>query len=352
MTPSRLALCASLVVSLAACDQGGSSPAPLDAQSAPRDGGACEEPDVEGVSVLLFASGGSCLSGRVMVLYRCSPIAVPVLRLASAKGPVAFLGGPFAVPASTLPANVRFAGSGDGVEVLIADPLSPSPEPTSSSPGPTAGTARPTVQPQPLVYVRRSGVTERWLRLERRPALHDPPVAWLIGDSILDGGREDVEAAFEGWDLTLDAAVGRPSSSGVTIVDEAAQEGADAVLVELGTNDTSVTAFREDLIRMLDSLRGVPLVIWQTTRGPEEDELLPQLNATIREVVPGYANAAIADWEAFVPDDAVQSDGIHPDPGHEGLEAELVGPLFSEWLEAESGEGATSCGPAVVRAAS
>jgi hypothetical protein len=289
-----------------------------------------------------------------MVLYRCSPTAVPILRVSSARGPALFLGGPFAVPVATLPARVRFVGHARGTEVLIADPLvlgipaTPS-IPTSStvevSPGSTA-------EPEPLVYVRHDGVTERWPRLEGRRSLHDSPIVWLIGDSILDGGRDAVEAGLSDWSLTLDAEVGRPSSSGVALAEAAVEQDADAVVVELGTNDSSSATFRSRLIETLDILASVPLVIWQTARGPEGDPTILGVNAAIREVVPTYPNVAIADWEAFVPKEAVQTDGVHPDEGFEHLESELLVPLLSEWRDALSTEGATSCRRKVVRATS
>ncbi|MDP9118786.1 MAG: hypothetical protein M3M93_00715, partial [Actinomycetota bacterium] len=63
-------------------------------------------------------------------------------------------------------------------------------------------------------------------------------------------------------------------------------------------------------------------------------------------------NVAIADWEAFVPEEAVQEDGIHPDEGFEHLESELLVPMLAEWRDALSAEGATSCARKVVRATS
>ena len=48
----------------------------------------------------------------------------------------------------------------------------------------------------------------------------------------------------------------------------AAEQDADAVVMELGTNDSSAAAFRGYLVETLDTLTTVPLVIWQTAKGP------------------------------------------------------------------------------------
>jgi hypothetical protein len=312
--------------------------------------GPCDEPTTD-ASVVRFHLDGACLSGATMVLYRCSPADVPVLRVASGGGSVSFLGGPFAVPVATLPANVRFIGSGDGTEVLVSDPLAGTPSalsPSASGSGPVP--SPPAVEP--LVYVRHDSVTERWLRLERSRRVAQPPSAWLIGDSILDGGRDAVSESLAAWSLTIDAEVGRPSSQGVSLAADAAEQEADAVLVELGTNDSDAEEFRGHLVEALELLRGVPLVLWQTARGPEELTTIAQVNEAIREVVPRYSNTAVADWEAFVPVEELMDDGIHPRDGSEGLEAELLTPILETWRGAVSGEGATSCGKHVVRASS
>jgi hypothetical protein len=351
VTFARIAI--GLVVFLFSCNGSGSQAPPLDPPTAAPDqsGGACSQIDVDGATATRFESNGSCLSGDAMILFRCSPTAVPILRISSAKGPALFLGGPFAVPVSTLPANVRFAGDGQGTEILIADPFLPGYSATPSTSASPTVEASPgsSVEPEPLVYVRHDSVTERWPRLEGRRGLHDPPIVWMIGDSILDGGRDAVEAGLSDWSVTLDAEVGRPSDSGVALAEAAVDEDADAVVVELGTNDSSSSTFRSHLIETLDILASVPLVIWQTARGPEGDPTILEINAAIRDVVPTYPNVAIADWDSFVPAEAVQTDGIHPDEGFEHLESELLVPLLEEWRGALSTEGATSCRRKVVR---
>ena len=81
----------------------------------------------------------------------------------------------------------------------------------------------------------------------------------MIGDSILDGGRDAVEAGLADWSLTLDAEVGRSSSSGVALAQEAAEQDADAVVMELGTNDSSA----DGVPRLISSRRSTS---WRASR--------------------------------------------------------------------------------------
>lgn len=350
MRLAPLTLC--LLLLAPACDGTSPQAPPLDPPSVDPSpsGGGCSEIDVGGAVAKRFEVNGSCLAGDVMVLYQCSPTAVPVLRISSVDGPALFLGGPFAVPVSTVPAQVRFAGSArGGTEVLIADPMPPSQSPSTSGSASPSAEGSAVAKPEPLVYVREGDVTQRWLRLEGRRDQREPPILWIIGDSIMDGGRDDVEAALTDWSLTVDAEVGRSSSTGVALAQAAVEQDADAVVVELGTNDASSAVFRTHLVETLDILAGTAFVIWQTARGPEEDLSIPEVDAVIRDVVPNYPNVSIADWAAFVPEEAVQTDGVHPDEGFRQLEAELLTPMLTEWRDALSREGATSCGRAVVR---
>lgn len=339
-------------VLLVACESPGPPQAPpLVSPSSPEpDVGACEEPEVD-ASIVRFRHDGACLDGSTMILYRCPAQEVPVLRVASKHGAESFLGGPFAVPVTSLPANVRFVGNGKGTEVMVSDPLPGPPASPSPSASPSAPTPSPT-ELEPLVYVRQDGRTERWLRLERSRRVDDPPSVWLIGDSILDGGRDAVAASLADWTLTIDAVVGRPSAQGVPLAADAVEQGADVVLVELGTNDSTASAFRDHLVETLELLRGVPLVLWQTARAPEELTTIAQVNEAIREVVPRYPNAALVDWEAFAPVEELMEDGIHPRDGSEGLESELLTPILESWRGAISGDGATSCARRVIRATS
>lgn len=135
-------------------------------------------------------------------------------------------------------------------------------------------------------------------------------------------------------------------------MEEAVAGDADAVVVELGTNDFSPAPFRGYPIQSLDILASVPLVIWQTAEGAEGDESIRVVNGAIREIVPTYPNVAIADWEAFVPEEAFAGGRDPPLRGFERLESELLVPMLSAWRDTLIGRGATSCGRKVVRGTS
>ena len=54
-------------------------------------------------------------------------------------------------------------------------------------------------------------------------------------------------------------------------------------------------------------------------------------------------NAVVADWDSFVSDAELSSDGVHPVAGHEDLMATLIAPILTSWFEVADGGGASSC---------
>ncbi len=113
------------------------------------------------------------------------------------------------------------------------------------------------------------------------------------------------------------------------------------MVIELGTNDADPAAFRENGASMLETLKHIPLVVWQTAHGPLPN--IPGVNIHIHGLVSQYPNAVVADWDSFVSDAELSSDGVHPLAGHEDLMATLIAPILSRWLEVADGGGASSC---------
>jgi lysophospholipase L1-like esterase len=266
---------------------------------------------------MLFRDDG-CVPPEQLLGFRCSPDEPVVIEVGAGarRAPERFIGERWATPMDALPTDAFPLGDGGNLQVF-------------GVPG----------DPRTL-YVARDDTVERWLRLPRLGA-SDPPTAFVIGDSIADGAESSILEALPGWSIGFDTLIGRGTSSALTAAAAQAAVRPDVVVIELGTNDADPVAFRENGVVMLDALTHVPLVVWQTARGPLEN--IPGVNIHIRGLVSRYPNAVVADWDSFVSDDDLSSDGVHPAPGQEGLMAALIAPILIDWLELADGGGASSC---------
>jgi hypothetical protein len=265
---------------------------------------------------MLFRDDG-CVPPDRLLGYRCSPDEPVVIEIgAGTREAERFIGDRWATPMDALPTDAFPLGDGGDIQVF--------------------GVPR---DPKTL-YVARDDIVERWLRLPRLGA-SDPPTAFVIGDSIADGAESSILEALPGWSIGFDAVVGRGTNSALTAAAGQAAVRPDVVVVELGTNDADPVAFRENGATMLDTLRYVPLVVWQTTHGSLEN--IAGVNIHIHGLVSQYPNAVVADWDTFVSDDELSSDGVHPAAGHEDLMATLIAPILTRWLEVADGGGASSC---------
>ncbi len=265
---------------------------------------------------MLFRNDG-CVPPERLLGFRCAPDEPVVIEIgAGSREAERFIGERWATPMDALPTDAFPIGDGGDMQVF-------------GVPG----------DPKTL-YVARGDVVERWLRLPRLGA-SDPPTAFVIGDSIADGAESSILAALPDWSIGFDAIIGRSTNSALTEAATQASARPDVVVIELGTNDADPVAFRENGASMLETLKHIPLVVWQTTHGPLSN--IPGVNIHIRGLVSQYPNAVVADWDSFVSDDVLSSDGVHPAPGHEDLMANLIAPILSRWLEVADGGGASSC---------
>ncbi len=266
---------------------------------------------------MLFRYDG-CVSPERLLGFRCSPDEPVVIEIGAGtrRAPERFIGERWATPMDALPTDAFPLGDGGDMQVfgVFGDPKT--------------------------LYVARDDTVERWLRLPRLGA-SDLPTAFVIGDSIADGAESSILEALPGWSIGFDTFIGRGTSSALTAAAAQAAARPDVVVIELGTNDADPVTFRENGIVMLDALKHVPLVIWQTAHGPLEN--IPGVNIHIHGLVSQYPNAVVADWDAFVSDDELTSDGVHPAPGQESLMANLIAPILTEWLAVADGGGASSC---------
>lgn len=229
-----------------------------------------------------------------------------------------FLGGTYAVTLPALPLGARLVGEVERMTVFDI------PAERGS------------------LYVQRGNLVQRWLALPTHIS-SSAPTAIFIGDSITYGAEPFLASALAGWQLAFDAVIGRSSAGGIAPAAANAQTPPDVAVIELGTNDFYPATFRADASQILDSLQQVPLVVWQTVHSPLEGA--PEINKTIRELAATYPNATIADWNHFVPADAIGPDGIHPAPGREDEMAKLQAPILQGWYRAVTNSDPTACLP-------
>lgn len=250
---------------------------------------------------------------------RCAADGTPVVvqRLGRRRSLV-HLGGRFAVPVRALPLGAVEIGVSASERLHVADGQ---------------------------LYVEASGSVTRWLTLTPSPQIvQGPPDASMIGDSILDGARDALPVVLPRWRITLDAEIGRTSSGGLSSIAQAAAFAPEVVVVELGTNDEDPAVFRANAEAMLSALAPVPLVVWVVPHSPATQ--VPAISQELREAVALHPNAAVADWDAFAPEEAL-IDGVHLLPEQQGVFTEFLAPYLSEWLAVVRGRGPAGCLPAV-----
>jgi GDSL-like Lipase/Acylhydrolase family len=291
------------------------------AAPAPSPGVGCSEGPVLG-RISFTDPDGRCVPETVLEMVQCD-LDQPelIVRWAGTDHERRYLGGPYRVAVRDVPEGAEVIGNAASGHLVFAKPGEPN-----------------------WVWVQDPMGVSRWLALPQGvPWEGRAPSAFFIGDSITDGAQTYISAALPDWTTGFDAVIGRPSSGGVTPAETQGQTDPppDAVVVELGTNDQASDAFRQNAIAILDALRAVPVVVWQTAHGPMET--IPPIDAAIRDVVTRYPNTVVADWNTYVTDAMLTSDGVHPLSNHEGAMANLQAPILDTWRAAVEGRGATSC---------
>jgi hypothetical protein len=255
---------------------------------------------------------GECIPRDRLIGHRCDAVAPLIVFEPGGDAERRFLGGSFAVPVAALPEGAVTIGVGDGAQLV-------------------------TVRDDPRwVYTVRGSSIERWLPLPPEGLVVGGPRAFMLGNSILEGGAPALALALPDWTLEVDASNGRSSGEGASIAEVRTVQD-PVVVVELGTNDRDPDAFRSNAQRILRTFRDVPLVLWQTVEGPPEVVATDEVNDQILALAGRRPNVSLADWATEVPDE-ILSDGVHPDPEHQDAMAALVAPLLRTWWRAVTEE--------------
>ncbi len=279
---------------------------------------ACEAPAPGGSPVCRRGSpritvyqgpDGECIPRDEVVGYRCEGVDPVVVFDAGSETERRFVGGEFAVPVPRLPDGAEVVGVGDGAQLVTV--------PDGSR----------------WLYTVRGSAVWRWLALPPAGTIaEDQPQAFLLGDSLLDGGTPALLAALPDWTLEIDALNGRGAGSGATIAEARVAED-QVVVVELGTNDRSVEVFEDNATRILAAFRDTPLVLWQNVQGPPDVVPAEEINTAIEAAAGRRSNVSIADWDTEVPEE-VLFDGVHPDGEHQDAIANLIAPMLVRWRSA------------------
>jgi hypothetical protein len=306
------------------------TPGPGSSQiSEPPTGPACPNvtiPAPTAVVQTLRAEDGSCVPPAEAVVYRCDPTYPPVATFEIGDKRVRrFLGGAYAVDVPTIPEGAVSMGvAAEGRLWTI--------------PG-----------DDHLLFVEAAGTVQRWLELRGRNELPDLPSATVIGDSLMDGAAEALVARLPGWAVTIDAEVGRGSYGAASIAEALPEPHPDVLVVEIGVNDHDPVGFATNVDRVVAAADHPLLLVWLTAHGPASET--DDINRALRARIGPHPGSTIIDWDAIVPEDALNSDGVHLLPGQESLLAEPVATTLQTWREATAGDGPTGCAGAVAAAA-
>ena len=250
-----LALLAASACDAASAGAPSLSPGPQTAQAAAAQQGALVVPhdrcDVsaaeQGSTVvdIIRQPDGSCLAPSHALLYRCDPVRLDPL-LSMRRGgstPTATSAAPMPLRSPRSPtmcgrsASRRWAGC-------------------SSARISGASTSRP------------AAGSSAGLAHSNRIAR--PPTASMIGDSIMDGGKDAIVAGLPDWTVGVDALIGRGfrrRRDGGRV--DSRSHSPDVVLVELGVNDADPGVFAANAQRILAAVGEADLVVWVTAHGPE-----------------------------------------------------------------------------------
>lgn len=336
--PRRPLVLLSLLLALTACDHYAAAGVPGTPQvtpaasPAPRPGqepGPASCTDVAAtittaIVETLRLADGSCVPAAQALVYRCDPAFDPVAVLDLGGEARRFLGGAYAVTVAAVPDGARPLGVAAAGR-LYADPVDPR-----------------------WLWVESGGAVQRWLALPGPPDVQDLPTAMLIGDSILDGAQTAVGDALPGWQLSIDAVVGRSSSGGIAPAESLTAPMPDVVVVELGVNDHDAAVFRQNADRILAAAAGADLVVWMTAHGPDPE--IAAIDHEILSMMGTIPNGGIMDWDRAVPPEILSSDGIHPLAGNESVFAGILAPVLETWRLASTGGGPTRCDAAIATA--
>jgi 3D (Asp-Asp-Asp) domain-containing protein len=147
-----------------------------------------------------------------------------------------------------------------------------------------------------------------------------------VGDSLAVGSSRPLEQLLGGQRLTTLAARNRTSTQGLAALRRVTTL-ARTLVVQLGTNDTSVRVFRRNVRSIVAIARhGSARVLWVTiARPPLNRTSDDQLNDVLRVQAGRHDNLQLVDWHNAVVAGRVRlGDGVHPTAAGYRARAQLI----------------------------
>jgi lysophospholipase L1-like esterase len=191
-----------------------------------------------------------------------------------------------------------------------------------------------------------------------RPAAAVARDVLLVGDSIFaalgpayTNDAQDVIAAA-GWNVTLDAVSGRPTSAGDDVLTARADELRDVVVVHLGNNDHwRPSTFRTEATALLTRARdlGVQAVLWTTMREAPSIPGNADINAVLRDLDRQWPMLHLVEWNAQAATNTAwfQPDGLHLSVAGANAMAQLLLVELTSWYAAQQSPRPTCGTPSV-----
>lgn len=170
-----------------------------------------------------------------------------------------------------------------------------------------------------------------------------------LGDSLAVGSGPPLQRLREGGGVSTVAAEDRTSSQGL-----ASLRNIDTVpkriVVQLGTNDTSVGRFRRNVASVMAIARRADAeVVWVTIARPKLGGTTDsELNAVLEGATSRYPNLSTIDWKGAVSRDNITlSDGVHPNAEGYRARAELINSTLGASTAPVFAETGAGCTPTV-----
>ena len=154
----------------------------------------------------------------------------------------------------------------------------------------------------------------------------------VFGDSMVVGSVPALEYYFPG--IQIDARSNRQWSAGLSAVESAGDSLRRAVVLAFGTNAGTDPDTVEQILEEIGDDRMVVIVNLHADRLSRIDDD----NAALERIADKHPNVALADWDAAVSAEDLQSDGIHPSLGGAHTYAATIRQAFADLSEKHTGK--------------